>query len=128
MANLGQDGQSMPLSNMKRQFRTQFRLELSETALGYAKLSECLKDPRLQDLCEVRLQGQGYTVAPSLKPLQELPTCRLIRAELSHRVQEPTASSQTSAYGRSLPRLLGRGQAGPGIDVVAKEGCLATSL
>merc|ERR1719323_614895 len=48
-------GQPMPLSNVKRLFRAQFHVELSETALGYAKLSECLQDPRVRDLCDVRL-------------------------------------------------------------------------
>merc|ERR1719362_2794495 len=59
----------MPLSNVKRLFRAQFNVELSETALGYPKLSECLQDPRVRDLCDVKLQGQGYTVVPK-KPAQ----------------------------------------------------------
>jgi hypothetical protein len=53
---------SMPLSNVKRLFRSRFRVELSETALGHSKLSELLNDPRLQDICFVRLQGHGYVV------------------------------------------------------------------
>merc|ERR1739844_482239 len=57
-------GQPMPLSNIKRLFRAQFRIELSETALGYAKLSECLQDPRVHDLCEVKLKGHGYGIVP----------------------------------------------------------------
>merc|ERR1719296_369238 len=63
-------GQPMPLSNLKRLFRAQFNVELSETALGHAKLSECLQDPRVRDLCDVRLQGQGYTIVPAKKPVQ----------------------------------------------------------
>jgi len=63
-------GQPMPLSNVKRLFRAQFHVELSETALGYAKLSECLQDPRVRDLCDVKLQGQGYTIVPAKKPVQ----------------------------------------------------------
>merc|ERR1719476_1231046 len=62
--------QPMPLSNLKRLFRVQFHVELSETALGYAKLSECLQDPRVRDLCDVKLQGQGYTIVPAKKPVQ----------------------------------------------------------
>jgi len=62
--------QPLPLSNVKRLFRAQFHVELSETALGYAKLSECLQDPRVRDLCDVKLQGQGYTVASATKPAQ----------------------------------------------------------
>jgi len=67
---LGSIGQPMPLSNVKRLFRAQFHVELSETALGYAKLSECLQDPRVRDLCDVKLQGQGYTIVPARKPVQ----------------------------------------------------------
>lgn len=67
---LGSIGQPMPLSNVKRLFRAQFHVELSETALGYAKLSECLQDPRVRDLCDVKLQGQGYTIIPAKKQVQ----------------------------------------------------------
>ncbi|CAK0856783.1 unnamed protein product, partial [Prorocentrum cordatum] len=58
-------GGSMPLSNVKRLFRSRFNMELSETALGHSKLSELLNDTRLQDrdICFVRLQGHGYVVA-----------------------------------------------------------------
>jgi hypothetical protein len=55
----------IPLSNVKRLFRSKFHVELSETALGHAKLSELLQDERLQDLCAVRLQGHGYVVMPA---------------------------------------------------------------
>jgi len=57
-------GGYIPLSNMKRLFRSRFRLELSETALGHAKLSELLQDNQLRDVCEVRLQGHSYVVFP----------------------------------------------------------------
>jgi hypothetical protein len=57
----GQPG-AVPLSNVKRQFRTQFHLELSETTLGHSKLSSLLQDNRFEDICSVRLDGQGYTV------------------------------------------------------------------
>lgn len=39
-------------------------MELSETALGHSKLSELLQDPRLEDICNVRLHGHGYVVVP----------------------------------------------------------------
>uniref|UniRef100_A0A7S0ZN17 HTH OST-type domain-containing protein n=1 Tax=Noctiluca scintillans TaxID=2966 RepID=A0A7S0ZN17_NOCSC len=55
---------SVPLSNVKRLFRSRYRVELSETALGHAKLSELLQDPRLKDLCAVQLRGHGYVVVP----------------------------------------------------------------
>jgi len=55
----------MPLSNLKRLFRLLFDVELSETALGYSKLSECLQDSRVSGLCDVKLQGQGYIILPA---------------------------------------------------------------
>lgn len=64
IATMAQGAESVPLSNMKRLFRSRFHLELSETALGYAKLSELLQDSRLRDICTVRLQGHGYVVVP----------------------------------------------------------------
>lgn len=39
-------------------------MELSETALGYAKVSELLQDPRLGDLCRVQLRMHGYVLLP----------------------------------------------------------------
>lgn len=58
------EASNVPLSNVKRLFRSRFQLELSETALGHSKLSELLQDARLADLCCLRLQGSGYVVAP----------------------------------------------------------------
>eukprot|EP00747_Dinoflagellata_sp_TGD_P081446 gnl/TRDRNA2_/TRDRNA2_161306_c0_seq1.p1 gnl/TRDRNA2_/TRDRNA2_161306_c0~~gnl/TRDRNA2_/TRDRNA2_161306_c0_seq1.p1 ORF type:complete len:709 (-),score=94.98 gnl/TRDRNA2_/TRDRNA2_161306_c0_seq1:118-2244(-) len=59
----------LPLSNVKRLFRSKYQLELSETALGHAKLSGLLQDPRFSsDLCTVRLQDQGYLVLPRIQP------------------------------------------------------------
>eukprot|EP00927_Polykrikos_kofoidii_P047936 TRINITY_DN42209_c0_g1_i1.p1 TRINITY_DN42209_c0_g1~~TRINITY_DN42209_c0_g1_i1.p1 ORF type:complete len:1056 (+),score=192.81 TRINITY_DN42209_c0_g1_i1:151-3318(+) len=53
---------SVPLSNVKRIFRSQFQLELSETVLGHSKLSELMHDARFADICSVLLEGNGYTV------------------------------------------------------------------
>lgn len=53
---------SIPLSNVKRLFRSKYQIELSETSLGHSKLSELLQDARFSDICEVQLQGQGYIV------------------------------------------------------------------
>lgn len=55
----------VPLSNIKRIFRSQFEMELSETSLGHSKLSELLQDDRLHDICTVRLLDQGYFVIPT---------------------------------------------------------------
>jgi len=54
----------VPLSNIKRLFRSLFQLELSETALGHSKLAELLQDPRFSDICIVQLQDRGYAVIP----------------------------------------------------------------
>jgi len=55
---------SVPLSNLKQVFQARFGLELSETALGYAKLSELLQDPCVRDLCEVKLLSMGHVLVP----------------------------------------------------------------
>jgi hypothetical protein len=54
----------VPLSNVKRLFRTLFNLELSETALGYTKLSELLQDKQFHNVCSVQLEERGYAVLP----------------------------------------------------------------
>mmetsp|Transcript_11539 Transcript_11539/g.26804 ORF Transcript_11539/g.26804 Transcript_11539/m.26804 type:complete len:812 (+) Transcript_11539:92-2527(+) len=59
---------AVPLSNMKRLFRSRYRLELSETALGHSKLSELLQDYRLKDICTVQLHGHGYMVVQVQQP------------------------------------------------------------
>lgn len=64
---------SIPLSNVKRLFRSRFHMELSETALGHAKLSELFQDPRLRDVCDVRLKGHGYVLVPLRKAALGMP-------------------------------------------------------
>lgn len=54
----------VPLSNLKRLFRSRFHAELSETALGYTKISDLLQDPQLSDICSVQLLERGYVVRP----------------------------------------------------------------
>jgi hypothetical protein len=54
----------IPLSNVKRIFRSQYKVELSETSLGYSKLSELLRDAFVSDLCIVELQRTGYVMIP----------------------------------------------------------------
>jgi len=70
LSNLGTGVTHIPLSNVKRLFRSRFHIELSETALGHSKLSELLQDPKLRDVCAVRLQGHGYVVSPAPAGLQ----------------------------------------------------------
>jgi len=54
----------VPLSNIKRLFRSLYQMDLSETALGHSKLTELLQDPRFKDICSVQFQDRGYTVVP----------------------------------------------------------------
>lgn len=56
--------QQVPLSTLKRLFRSRFRTELSETALGYTKISDLLQDARVNDICSVQLLESGYVVIP----------------------------------------------------------------
>lgn len=59
----------VPLSNVKRLFRSKYNTELSETMLGHSKLSELLQDDRFGDICTVQLQGHGYIVVQTTEPL-----------------------------------------------------------
>jgi len=65
----------VPLSNIKRLFRSLYQMELSETALGHSKLTELLQDPRFNDICTVKLQDRRYAVVPvyphQMTPLSE---------------------------------------------------------
>lgn len=64
----------IPLSNIKRLFRSRFHCELSETSLGHSKLSDLVQDPRLRTVCSVHLQGHGYVLSPApAQPLQVQP-------------------------------------------------------
>lgn len=54
----------VPLSTLKRLFRSRFRTELSETALGYTRISDLLQDTRVCGVCSVRLLEAGYFITP----------------------------------------------------------------
>lgn len=54
----------LPLSNVKRLFRSHLQLELSETMLGHSKLSDLLQDKWFADICTVKLERNGYFVIP----------------------------------------------------------------
>jgi hypothetical protein len=54
----------VPISTLKRLFRSRFHKELSETALGHTKLSDLLQDTHFKDFCSVRLLERGYVVIP----------------------------------------------------------------
>lgn len=75
-----QGSPQVQLSNVKRLFRSLHQMELSETALGYATLTELLNDPRFRSICEVRAQGRGHVVvpvSPEVSPTKDngLPRC-----------------------------------------------------
>lgn len=55
----------VPLSTLKRLFRSRFRTELSETALGYTRISDLLQDKRVCGVCSVRLLESGYFIVPA---------------------------------------------------------------
>jgi len=97
----GMGSTAVPLSNVKRLFRSRFRIELSETALGHAKLSELLQDPRLRDICKVRLQGHGYVVVP----LTQSAPCNQISLE------ENLPSHRTTAKVEAAPVFPSRSHA-----------------
>jgi len=93
---------SLPLSNVKRLFRSQYHIELSETTLGHPKLSELLQDVRMSDICEIRLQGRGYIVLPSsISGPSFAPLVSILSAPLGKSVQfcqdEPLCLEEASA-------------------------------
>jgi len=90
-----------PLSNIKRLFRAKFHFELSETALGYAKVSELLQDQRFWGLCEVKLRGHGYVMLPAAER-------RAQKEPVAAAVKPTSAPAEQGAYGDDhlvLPRL-----------------------
>lgn len=54
-----------PLANIKRLFRTRYHLELSETLLGYTKLSDVLQAPQVSDLCSLEMRNSSCCVVPT---------------------------------------------------------------
>jgi hypothetical protein len=99
----------VPLSNLKRLFRSRFHVELSETALGYTKISDLLQDPQLSDICYVQLLERGYVVWPRACPLSarvqtSASFCRVDRRAMVPQVKPP-APSQTRQSGVCRPQL-----------------------
>lgn len=94
----GPDDGHVALSNVKRLFRSKFRIELSETALGHAKLSELLQDPRMQDVCSVELRGQGYVVVPRVPAV---PRNLISLADTLHQHAATDLPSHTQAPNKS---------------------------
>jgi hypothetical protein len=57
----------IPLSNIKRLFRSHFQSDLSETVFGFPTLGELMRDVRLKDICSIQLLENGYHVFPSVE-------------------------------------------------------------
>jgi len=52
----------VPLPNVKRFFCSRFNIQLSETMLGYSKVSDLLQDEHFHDICTIKLRGSSYVV------------------------------------------------------------------
>jgi hypothetical protein len=112
---LVREGESgLPLSNIKRIMRTRFKVDLSETALGHATMSDLFKDVRLQEMCQVRLLENGYFLFADFKAFSQanvyaevsfpavqsqsvLSTCTLSTA--------PLVSREGNTYGNCRPEV-----------------------
>jgi hypothetical protein len=110
-------GKDMPLQNVKRLFRSEFGLSLSETALGHQRLLDLLEDPRLHDVCALRRRQDvhqmvvvekaagAFVVANAIgtSPLACPPMCPLLstapQAATAAAQLAPPASSQRSFVG-----------------------------
>jgi len=86
----------VPLSNIKRMFRSRFQVDVSETALGHAKLSELFQDSRFLQTCAVRQDESGYVVT---KPTP--PTAKHIALDPAL-PQRPPASAQSQGRDPSV--------------------------
>jgi len=66
----------LTLSNVKRLFRSRFELELSETALGHARLFDLLRDVRFRDVCVLQAHKNGQLLVKRAEGPQQL-ACQL---------------------------------------------------
>eukprot|EP00446_Apocalathium_sp_SHHI-4_P000736 CAMPEP_0177177402 /NCGR_PEP_ID=MMETSP0367-20130122/13778_1 /TAXON_ID=447022 ORGANISM="Scrippsiella hangoei-like, Strain SHHI-4" /NCGR_SAMPLE_ID=MMETSP0367 /ASSEMBLY_ACC=CAM_ASM_000362 /LENGTH=576 /DNA_ID=CAMNT_0018623995 /DNA_START=1 /DNA_END=1731 /DNA_ORIENTATION=+ len=86
-------GEPVDLSSIKRTFLTRLGVELSETALGHAKVSELLQDSRVSDLCRVELRAHGYVLLPLTEPpAAAVARSFLILADCLKEEERPTQS------------------------------------
>jgi len=100
-------GEPIALSSIKRLFQTRFRLELSETALGYAKVSELLQDARMSDFARVELRAHGYVLLPVAvatpalaQPAEQPPTWSSLSLADCLKEDESQAQGEPSALHR----------------------------
>lgn len=107
LSSVGRNPATMPLSNVKRLFRSRFGLELSETSLGHAKLCDLLSSDSFKDICYVRLDWNGYTVVQ--RETFDQP-CRVKFCE-----DEPLALEDLDDAAGAMPRFMQTRQATPGV-------------
>lgn len=88
----------VPISTLKRLFRSRFHIELSETALGHTKLSDLLQDKVFSDLCSVRLLERGYVVLPSAQFLQQPASISKLLNPTHHEQQEVHQDVRTDLF------------------------------
>jgi hypothetical protein len=108
-------GLELALSNVKRLFRSNFGLELSETTLGYARLFDLLQDPRIQDVCTLHPQSRGQILVRRVTvavpgPQRSLGGMPFVRLEAGERVPsgEPAKPFclSTTPMVQSVPPIL----------------------
>jgi len=137
-------GGEVPLSNVKRLFRSRFHLELSETSFGYSKVSEFLQDANFSDICTVHLRGRGYivtrpmagSIAPVVPPgnlkaggqaslaadsLEPDQAASKVISLVTAVPLPPPSAPKPSASDAYLPRLLGQTRGASNGDVTAGE-------
>jgi hypothetical protein len=95
---------TVPLSNVKRLFRSKYNTELSETMLGHSKLSELLQDAKLSDICTVVLGAQGYVVVEVSNACaqKEFDTTECSSVKYEQTVSTKSADSDGGVYPDSL--------------------------
>eukprot|EP00927_Polykrikos_kofoidii_P013155 TRINITY_DN15713_c0_g1_i1.p1 TRINITY_DN15713_c0_g1~~TRINITY_DN15713_c0_g1_i1.p1 ORF type:complete len:714 (+),score=105.13 TRINITY_DN15713_c0_g1_i1:80-2221(+) len=63
---LDRQPEGVPVSNIKRLFKSQFQVDLSETVFGHATVCELFRDARLKGICSIQFLGNGYMVFPAV--------------------------------------------------------------
>jgi hypothetical protein len=119
LSDVGCTPATMPLSNVKRLFRSRFRLELSETSLGYAKLCDLLSSDSFKDICYVRLDWNGYTVVQREMLVQREAFDKPGRVKFC--ADEPLTLDDLDDASGAMPQLVQR-QATPGVVLRACAG------
>jgi len=88
----------VPISTLKRLFRSRFHIELSETALGHTKLSDLLQNKVFSDICSVRLLERGYVVLPSEQFMQQPASISKLLSPTHQNPQQFLHNTQTESF------------------------------